>query len=101
MGAWNLNTLRFGGDKKHPLLIIWRSVIGSLGLGLFQGINDYGKTLYESTQRGFFVFHSFGGGTGSGLGTEADGPMEDRFGWLGGSHDMGGNFIGKNGRYFI
>ena len=27
----NLNTLRFGGDFIHSLLIIWRSVIGSIG----------------------------------------------------------------------
>ena len=33
MVSWNLNPLRFGGDYcRHPLLILWRVVIGSLGM---------------------------------------------------------------------
>ncbi len=28
---WNLNTLHFGGGYNHPFIILWRSVIGSLG----------------------------------------------------------------------
>ena len=33
MEAWNLNTFRFGGDYTPQTLIIWGSVIGSLGMG--------------------------------------------------------------------